>query len=79
MSATPEILNCHAHVTLKYQGAYATGRLEHSGRQNDEKISCKIRNAQSRATFFRQCYKNVTQCHNLLSLQVVCLQDGTSR
>ena len=37
----------------RLQGAYATGRLEHSGRQNDDKISRKIGNAQSRATFFR--------------------------
>ena len=29
------------------------GRLEDSGRQNDEKMSRKIGNAQSRATFFR--------------------------
>ena len=35
------------------KGGYATGRLEHSGRQNDEKISRKIGNAQSCATFFR--------------------------
>ena len=35
------------------EGAYATGRLEDSGRQNDEKMSRKIGNAQSRATFFR--------------------------
>ena len=32
---------------------YATGRLEDSGRQNDEKISRKTGNAQSRETFFR--------------------------
>ena len=32
---------------------YSTGRLAHSGRQNDEKMSHKIRNAQSRAKFFR--------------------------
>ena len=32
---------------------YATGWLVDSGRQNDEKMSCKIGNAQSRATFFR--------------------------
>ena len=37
----------------RLQGAYATGRLEHSGRQNDDKMSRKIGNAQSRATFFR--------------------------
>jgi len=30
-----------------------TGQLEHSGRQNDEKMSRKIVNAQSCATFFR--------------------------
>ena len=36
---------------MRYQ--YATGRLEDSGRQNDEKMSRKIANAQSRATFFR--------------------------
>ena len=30
-----------------------TGRLEDSGRQNDEKMSRKIGNAESRATFFR--------------------------
>ena len=30
-----------------------TGRLEDSGRQNDEKMSRKIGNAGSRATFFR--------------------------
>ena len=33
--------------------AYAIGRQEDSGRQNDEKMSRKIGNAQSRATFFR--------------------------
>ena len=33
--------------------SYATGRLEHSGRQNDEKMSRKIGNAQSCATLFR--------------------------
>ena len=38
-------------MDLSYYGAYATGRLEHSGRYNDEKVSRK--NAQSHATFFR--------------------------
>ena len=35
------------------KGAYATGRLEHSGRQNDEKVLRKIGYAQFFATFFR--------------------------
>ena len=37
----------------RLQGAYAKGRLEHSGRENDDKMSRRIGNAQSRATFFR--------------------------
>ena len=40
-------------VTPLTLGAYTTGQLEDSGRQNDEKKSRKIRNAQSRVTFFR--------------------------
>ena len=40
-------------ITRSHSGAYATGRLEDSGRQNDEKMSRKIGNAQSRATIFR--------------------------
>ena len=35
--------------SIIYKGAYATGQQEHSGRQNDEKMSPKIGNAQSPA------------------------------
>ena len=35
-----------------HEGPSATGQLEDSGRQNDEKMSRKTGNAQSRATFF---------------------------
>ena len=41
------------NVRCRQQGAYATGRLEDLGRQNDAKMSRKIGNAQSRATSFR--------------------------
>ena len=40
-------------VYYYHWGPYATGRLEDSGQQNDEKMSRKTGNAQSRATFFR--------------------------
>ena len=33
-------------------GAYTNGRLADSGRQNDDKMSRKLGNAQSRITFF---------------------------
>ena len=39
-------------VVIWRYGAYATGQLERSGRRNDEIMSRKIGNAQSRATFF---------------------------
>ena len=48
--------NRYASQTLQSknnQDAYATGRLDHSGRQEDETMLPKIGNAQSRATFFR--------------------------
>ena len=34
-------------------GAYATGRLEHSGRENDENLWRETVHSQSYATFFR--------------------------
>ena len=40
-------------MTLNKQRLYAIGRLEESGRQNDEKMSCKTGNAEYHATFFR--------------------------
>ena len=43
----------HKTKNLAISRCYATGRLEDSGRQNDENMSRKIGNAQSRATFFR--------------------------
>ena len=36
-----------------HQGAYVTGRLEDSGRQNDQKMSRETVHSQSYATFFR--------------------------
>ena len=53
-------------VTIGHQGAYATGRLEDSEWQNDEKMSRKIGNAHSHATFFRHSA--------ILSLPVVLLR-----
>ena len=40
----------------------ATGRLQDSGRQNDEKMSRKTGNAPSRATFFRHCAVHPGAC-----------------
>ena len=40
-------------VLSKQERHYATTKLEESGRQNDEKMSRKTGNAQSRATVFR--------------------------
>ena len=53
MSQMPGDCPGGAWAVLELTGTYATGWLVDSGRQNDEKMSCKIGNAQSRATFFR--------------------------
>ena len=47
------LLTCVCLFPFLSLGAYATGRLEHSLGQNDEKMSRKIGNGQSLATFFR--------------------------
>ena len=41
------------NAAKQQQGAYATGRLEDSGRQSDEKMSRETVHSQSYATFFR--------------------------
>lgn len=41
-----------SHTEILGRLYYATGRLEHSGRQKDDKMSCKIGNTQSRTTCF---------------------------